>query len=238
MTSKEAIDARRSVRKFLTDEIRESAKVELLESIEKYNKLSGLHIQLMDTSINLFTAPFSGVKHFLALVGKKTDPDFYEKAGFYGEMLVLEAVKNDLGTCWVSGSFDRKHCFCEMNQGESLCCVIAVGHKPTKQGILSKVMSKNGHDKTKPLEEFYTSDVVNPQPWFIAGMKAVQKAPSSMNKRPVKFTYNSGKVTAGVTDTSGDEQIDLGIAKLHFKLAAGSGEWAWGNNAEFTYFGK
>ena len=162
MTSKEAIEARTSVRKYLSDEIREAARMHLNECIEKYNRISGLHIQMMKTNINLFNPPFSGVKNFFALVGKKTDPDFYEKAGYYGESLVLEAVKNELGTCWVTETFNRKSCFCEMNMGESLCCVITFGQKPSKQGLLAKVMSKGVVSKPKPIEEMYKSDVVNP----------------------------------------------------------------------------
>lgn len=66
-------------------------------------------------------------------------------------------------------------------------------------------------------------------------MRAVQKAPSAVNRQPVVFTYKGGIVTALVENTVGDGfALDLGIAKLHFELGAGGGTWAFGNGAEFT----
>ena len=80
----------------------------------------------------------------------------------------------------------------------------------------------------------YVSTVIPPN-WFLAGMKAVEIAPSAVNRQPVKFTYKNGIVTAAVKNLKNESYaLDLGIAKFHFELGAGGGEWAFGNGAEYT----
>ena len=79
----------------------------------------------------------------------------------------------------------------------------------------------------------YSSDGPVPD-WFLAGMEAVQKAPSAVNRQPVMFSYQEGIVTASVKDIEGDGfAFDLGIAKLHFEIGVGGGTWEFGNGAEF-----
>ncbi|WP_346938503.1 nitroreductase family protein [uncultured Clostridium sp.] len=51
----------------------------------------------------------------------------------------------------------------------------------SKTRYMEELISKVSHRKTKSIEEMYESDDNVPQ-WFINGMKAVQKAPSAINK--------------------------------------------------------
>ena len=44
---------------------------------------------------------FSGVKNYIALIGKKS-PSLDERCGYYGERLVLLAQQLGLNTCWVA----------------------------------------------------------------------------------------------------------------------------------------
>jgi hypothetical protein len=90
------------------------------------------------------------------------------------------------------------------------------------------------HRKTKSINEMFTY-VGAVSDWFIAGMKAVQKAPSAVNRQPVMFTYQNGIVTASVKSIASEGYaLDLGIAKLHFELGAGGGTWTFGNGAVFS----
>ena len=57
--------------------------------------------------------------------------------------------------------------------------------------------------------------------WFIKGMEAVAKAPSNLNTQPVKFFYEKDKVIAYVDGVPVIQNIDLGIAELHFEIATG-----------------
>ncbi len=63
---------------------------------------------------------FSGVRHYLALVGNKTDMLTVEKLGYYGELLVLHATALGLGTCWVGGTYDDSCCPVTLEENESV----------------------------------------------------------------------------------------------------------------------
>ena len=64
-------------------------------------------------------------------------------------------------------------------------------------------------------------------------------APSAMNRQPIVFSYNPDDDTAAAmidpNMESGQALNDLGIAKLHFQIGAGSGTWAWGDGGLFIH---
>ena len=141
-----------------------------------------------------------------------------------------------LGTCWVA-AFDRGACTASLDENERVVCTITIGHVPEDLSTKEKLIRWGTHRKTKSVEQMYVSDVPPPE-WFIKGMEAVQKAPSAVNRQPVVFTYENGKVTAAVDDIWGEcRAFDLGIAKLHYELGAGSGSWTFGNGAKYIYGG-
>lgn len=238
MTLMEAIDKRISRRSYINEPIPESSVQILQNTINQYNELSGLSIQLVEDgreAFNGFTRSYgmlSGVRSFFALVGKQDDPDLLEKAGYYGELLVLDATRLDLGTCWVGASFSKKHCKCRIEDDERLVCVITVGLTEQNKSMREKVIYKFTHRSSKSPEQLYKADGPVPD-WFTAGIEAVRKAPSAMNLQPVMFTYQNGIVTAAAVGKSPYRMIDLGIAKAHFEIAA-NGRFSFGNDGEFA----
>ena len=177
---------------------------------------------------------FSGVQNYIALIGNKPDMVEIEKLGYYGEWLVLKATALGFGTCWVCGTFDRASCNLDLTNSERIIGVITIGYVPSKWGGREKLIYSTVRRNTKTLEELYTSDFAAPN-WFLAGIKAVQRAPSAANRQPVIFSYTDGVVTAAIEKMSGEyNALDLGIAKLHFEIGAGGGEWEFGNGAKFT----
>lgn len=58
--------------------------------------------------------------------------------------------------------------------------------------------------------------MISPQVAF--AMQQVEKAPSSVNRRPVKFRYENGEISAYVEEPYSDKSIDFGIAQLHFQI--------------------
>jgi hypothetical protein len=238
MTDLEAIDLRHSRRSYLNAPISMDKITALKEFINQYNHCSQLSIQLVEQGqaafqgFSLGYGMFRGVQSYFAMIGNEGDVYLKEKVGYYGELLVLEATKLGLGTCWVGGTFNRNHCPCRISEDETLVCLITVGNVAEKKDLKEKTIYHFTHRKTKSLEELYVADSAVPD-WFIEGIKAVQKAPSAMNRQPVAFTMKHGIVTAGVSDTKSHQGIDLGIAKVHFELAAG-GRFKLGNYAPFV----
>jgi hypothetical protein len=238
MTNLEAIDLRQSRRGYQGTPIAVGSVNTIKAAVEQYNKISGLSIQWIEDGraafqgFSLGYGMFSGVRSYLAIVGKNSDIHLKEKAGYYGELLVLEATKQGLGTCWVGGTFRRNHCPCSVRDDETLVSLITVGNVAEKKSFRENAIYKLAHRGTKSLEELYSSDTQVPD-WFLSGIKAVQKAPSAINQQPVHFEYLSGVITAEVKHSDNHQPIDLGIAKLHFEIGAGSGKFELGNKGKF-----
>jgi len=239
MTTLDAINIRRSNRKYIATPIDHDIVEKLRASIEKYNKISNLSIQLILNNKEPFNGlrksygMFSGVDNYIALVGQISDENLKEKSGYYGEKLVLEATQLGLGTCWVGGTFDKKSCVCKVKKGEIFYCVITIGNIAAKLSFKENLILKVMHRKTKSVSEMYESDSEVPE-WFLNGMQAVQKAPSAVNMQPVTFYFKNGVVSASVKDISAHQPIDMGIAKLHFELGADCGTWELGKNFILT----
>ncbi|MCL2398360.1 MAG: nitroreductase [Defluviitaleaceae bacterium] len=236
-----AIDIRRSRRKFREIPIEPHDITKLKQLIEEYNNVANIRMELVTNNgkaFNGFTKSygmFSGVNDYIGLIANKEDHDAAERIGYYGELVILHATIMGLGTCWVGGTFSRSNMPFSVAGNESVIGAIIVGNNDKDDSFKEKMIRNFSHRKSKSLKEMYSSDAPLPD-WFTQGMEAVSKAPSAMHRQPVSFTYESGKVTAGVKDISGFLMaFDLGIAKLHFELGAGGGKWAWGNNGEFTH---
>lgn len=231
----EAIDVRRSCRTFFKSNIEQDNIDALVAFIDEYNDASGLDIQFILND----SAPFSGLKsygilngvnNYIALVGKD-EVIMREKAGYYGERLVLSATQMGLGTCWVSSTYSNKKSKAEVDEGEKLFAVIAIGNGKDSTTVMAKI-NKLSMQKKKEFDKLFDYSQQPPE-WFINGVKSAQKAPSAMNKQPVKFTFSRGDASAYVTDYSSTNAIDLGIAKMHFEVGAGHGKWQFGNYANF-----
>lgn len=89
----EIIEKRHSVRQY-TDQKIEAEKREVInELIANINRENGLHIQAFYDEPNCFDSKmahygkFENVNNYIALVGNKKDE---EKAGYYGEQIVLK----------------------------------------------------------------------------------------------------------------------------------------------------
>jgi len=238
LTLKQAIDVRISRRSYINKPlIRE--QVELIQNvIDSVNEKYNLSIQLITGNGEAFSkfsksyGMFSGVQNYIALIGKSNDENLMEKIGLAGEEIVLNATCLGLGTCWVGGTYDKESCKCELNEYESISCLITVGETLDKQTLKEKTMRKLIHLSTKKIEELITSDVKLPE-WIEECMVAVQKAPSAINKQPVKFEYKNGILTAFVDNPNNYQGMDLGIAKYHFNCVAYIGEFEIGNGAVF-----
>lgn len=240
MTLQEAINVRTSRRKYLVDELDQGHIKKLQKLISEYNQLGGFRIELVLNNGDAFDGlmrsygMFSGVRHYIGLIANDDDPHSNEKIGYYGELLVLHATTLGLGTCWVGGTFSKSKVPFELTENERVACVITVGNVEEMSTFKEKFFHNLTHRKVKPKEEMFTSDEQVPS-WFLQGMEAVQKAPSALNKQPVMFSYKKSCVTASVKSiTAYLVAIDLGIAKLHFELGSGGGEWKWGNGSAFT----
>lgn len=227
MTLQEAIAARRSVRKYINKPIPHDIIDILQTKTEECNNLGNLHIQLVTNEPKAFKGKmaygtFSGVSNYFAMVGKKAD-SLSERIGYYGEQLVLLAQTLGLNTCWVGLTYNKVKEAYSIEEGEKLCCMIALGY--------SNDPGRNLKRKT-PKQVSNVSDIT--PKWFNDGVAAALLAPTAVNQQKFYFEYlepqdgNKHKVKAkrGFS-LVGYTKMDLGIAKLHFEIGAGKENFDW-----------
>ena len=124
---------RHSVRSYEPTPIGATAVAALNDLIAQCNREGDLNIRLITEERRAFGnilthyGQFHGVRNYFALAGKNA-PDLYERVGYHGERLVLEAQRLGLNTCWVALSYSKRRVPMVLDKDERLVCVIAVGH--------------------------------------------------------------------------------------------------------------
>ena len=208
----EVMKSRHSVRQYLNKRIESEKRNALNEYAKACNSESGMNIQIIYDEPKCFDSmmahygKFSGCTNYIAVVGKKSK-DLDEKAGYYGEKLVLKAQELGLNTCWVAMTHGRSAA--KIEKGEKLAIIISLGYGET-QGVAHK---------SKPLSDVCNQTGEVPA-WFAKGMEAVMLAPTAMNQQKFKFILNGDQVEAVATGGL-YSKIDLGIVKYHFEAASG-----------------
>ncbi len=239
MTLLEAIDIRCSRRTYKPESMEKKAVEALQEVVATCSREGNVSMAFIVDNGEAFQGfrrsygMFTGVRNYVCLLENKEDPHGTEKLGYYGERFALSATALGLGTCWVGGTFDKSSCPVALKEGQRILCAISVG--PVEKELKAKERLIRGvtHLKAKKAEDMFTADAPAPG-WFLAGMEAVEKAPSAINRQPVRFALSGGEVTATVPNIADiGTALDFGIAKLHFELGARSGKWDWGNGAAF-----
>ncbi len=233
-----AADVRTSRRTYLEEEISPDALNQILNVMESCNRESGLSISFVANGAETFDSfsasygMFRGVKSYFAIAGNTKLANLRELAGYYGELLVLECTALHLGTCWVGGTYDKEACKRQLGLGaeEVLMGVIPVGYVSAEKTLRERAVSMVSL-RSKKLEDMIHPNTGLPQ-WVTKGMECVVKAPSAMNKQPVRFEYENPKVSAHVESDA--QKIDLGIAMAHFELGA----WGAGSKGKWTMKGE
>ena len=227
MTLQEAIIARHSVRAYKEQPLTEDVVRALEDKIDALNREGQLHMQLVLCEPKAFACRlakygrFSGVSNYVVIAGRKAG-DLDERAGYYGERLVLYAQMLGLNTCWVGLSYSKVLGTYALAAGEEIVCYIAIGYGRTR-GVRHKV---------KTLAQVSNASAATPS-WFQRGVEAALLAPTAVNQQKFSFEY------VGTHDSRpqvrarkgfsliGYTRIDLGIAKCHFEIGAGADNFEW-----------
>lgn len=232
----EAIDMRRSRRTYRAKALSDDTKEVIKEMVEAVNENEGLHFIFIDDAKPAFTL-FTGSFSMIAVCGKDTQK-VREDCGFYGESIVLQCVYHGLGTCWVTGTYNENKVLTmlKLPKAERLYAVITIGYVKESLSLKEKTMYKTLHKQNRPYQKMYeVCDTELPEHYKYA-MKLVEKGPSAVNRRPVKFRYENNVLSAHVEEPYSDKSIDFGIAKLHFILGCRAkgvnGHWTYENTFE------
>ena len=216
MNIREAIKARHSVRQFKDMPIGEVEADKIRNFIDKCNKESGLNIQLVRNDPDCFDTflahygKFKNANNYIAIVGNKSISDLDERAGYYGQKIVLEAQILGLNTCWVAGSYGKGKCRADIASGEKIVCVIAIGYGEN-EGV---------ERKSKPMEKLCSVKKEDMPVWFRNGMIAAVLAPTALNQQRfyIELDGENAIITAQRFPMA---KIDMGIVRYNFEAASG-----------------
>lgn len=220
----EAIEARHSVRQYQDKPIPASVREALQAEIDLANKEGDLQLKIAFDEPKAFSSmmarygKFSGVTNYI-VCGGKPSYDLQERVGFFAERVVLKAQQLGLNTCWVALTYGKGACKSLVEPGSKLACTIAIGYGKT-QGIPRK---------SKAVQDLCHVNGTMPE-WFEQGMKAAQLAPTAMNQQKFRFELHPDGHTVSAKSLGGFySNIDLGIARCHFKIGADSvsEDWRW-----------
>lgn len=213
MDIKEVMKERHSVRRYTNRPIPEDVRKRLQEEVDKLNQESGLHLQLCFDEPECFGSAmahygkFSGVRNYLAVVGKKS-PDLEERAGYYGEKVVLLAQSLGLNSCWVGLTHGKSHAVMGKNEKQVIVVALGYGAQP---GVAHT---------SKPMGRLCSVSASMPE-WFRIGMEAAMLAPTAMNQQKFLIGWDGSKLTARQNGIGFFAKVDLGIVKCDFELASG-----------------
>jgi nitroreductase len=228
----ETIPKRRSRRRF--DARRVDA--DILDAIgsvcEDFRPFPDVRAALVrDPSVDIFTGLVGPIgsygkvrdaPHLLAFVG----PEGADvQVGYVGEVLVLEATRLGLGTCWVAGSFEQETAerLVETDGKTRVHAVSPLGYAvEQKRGAERTLGRMLGSHARKPLAELTSQDPSEWPAWARAAADAARLAPSGANRQPWRFRFERGALVLFVDHgrTYWTRGYDLGCALLHAELAA------------------
>ena len=191
----------------------ETEKREVLDKLcSEINAEAGLDIQIIYDEPNCFNSlmahygRFSGVNNYIAIVGPKSD-ELEEKAGYYGEKLVLKAQELGLNTCWVAMTHGKSKAV--VKKGNKLSIIISLGYGEN-QGVAHK---------NKDISKLAKVSDDDPE-WYKEGVKAALLAPTAVNQQKFMIERDGGQ--ARITAPKGMlTKMDLGIVKYNFEYATG-----------------
>lgn len=169
-----------------------------------------------------------GAPAFMAFVGDTRSPHVYEKVGYLGGALVLEATALGLATCWVGGFFRPEVAarLAGAGQNERVLAVAALGYAPENWTTEERLMTGFGRThRRKALAGLVTGLDRSLWPaWVKSALEAARLAPSALNRQPWRFEVAKDAITVSVdnlNDTYGiPKRLDCGIAMLHLELGA------------------
>ncbi|MDO4490934.1 MAG: nitroreductase family protein [Lachnospiraceae bacterium] len=205
----EVMRGRHSVRKYLNRPIEQEKRETIDSFVESVCNESGLSIQVFydepDCFRSFFThyGFFSNVRNYIAIVGNDEDQ---EKAGYFGEKVVIRCQELGLNTCWVGITHGKSKAV--IGEGQKLLIIISLGYGKN-QGT---------PHRNKPLEKLCRAD--EQCQWFQTGMDAVLLAPTAFNQQKYFFELKQGVVTTKALKGP-YSKMDLGIVKYHFEAVTG-----------------
>ena len=175
------MERRHSVRSFTGQRIEGPVLAALCDELDACNREGGLRMQVVLDEPRAFSSmlarygKFANVRNYVAIIGKTAD-DLDERAGYYGERLVLAAQALGLNTCWAALTFSKRQVRRLAGPEERLICALALGYGATQ-----------GRPRKSKAPEDVSRAAGKPPEWFERGVRAALLAPTALNQQKFRF---------------------------------------------------
>ncbi|MBQ1811136.1 MAG: nitroreductase [Erysipelotrichaceae bacterium] len=216
----EVMEKRHSVRQYKDSPIDENTREILNDCAKELSEEGKLSIQIIYDEPSCFDSrlahygKFENVKNYIVIAGKK-DETLSERAGYYGELLVLKAQELGLNTCWVALTHGKSKAV--LKQGEKEVILIALGYGKNEGSV----------HRNKAIGQIADGYDEGPE-WYKRGIEAALLAPTAVNQQKFKLTLlDENTVKASIQGIGPYLKLDLGIVKCHFELGAGKENFKW-----------
>jgi nitroreductase len=196
-------------------------RAELISGVERTRRV----LTYMIGSYGLVLTP----PHLLVGVIPPDDATARVDLGYVLEQVVLEASRLELGTCWITGSYDAERAgnAVGLGDGEEAAAIIALGYP--SRAVWGRVHTSTlrrlaGGHKRKPLADIVFSGRWG-EPWSNDGadpaltsiLEHARLAPSAVNRQPWRFIVRPEDIVLALVRP---QPIDAGIVMAHISLAA------------------
>ncbi len=241
----ESINTRKSTRTYLKQALSEKDSRLIRDYISKEENRIGLFknkigIQLVLTDMSGKIGTYGIIKNapaFLIVICENTKEALID-CGYVFEKMVLFLEENNLGTCWLGGSFNRKSLkkLGIAPAGEMFVPVISpVGYKSDNKNFADDIIRQQaGSDSRLDFDKMFFSGEYGTRICDSAireKLELVRLAPSSSNKQPWRIVMNGQGAAdfyierfpnyAGNKFGYDMQMLDMGIAATHYAIAFG-----------------
>lgn len=225
---------RRSIRKYLSEELQVGILEEIKEASRSVKKLyedNDIDIHIVEDGTrfqNMITGIFGiwgkiRAPHYIVVTSNKAE-GYLENAGFALESIVLSLTNVGIGTCFIGRGINQQllKTMIPLKKDHEVVSIVSFGYPKNEESKRKNIIRWK---KRMELDEF-TSGYVTKTWQHI--LDAVRMAPSAMNTQPWRFfidkntvdIYSINKKCFFVKNSSKMNRIALGTALYHLYIAA------------------
>ena len=241
---RDAILSRISTRTFVEENLTKSQITEIEDTLKKYNQAKGpfghsfeLTFSLNDDVENKGKkiGTYGLIKNAPAFIGgvSENTMEAIVDFGYIFEHVILELTEKGYSTCWLGGTFRRKHYRKKLAKNQLIPAISPVGYRANKRSRIDKFIrnaaqSQNRLDNSKNFFHYDTLEPYGDDGNIIIkqSLCLVRRGPSASNKQPWRifaegnrahFYIERNKVYGKALQYD-MQALDIGIALAHYDI--------------------
>ncbi|MBN2876419.1 MAG: nitroreductase [Bacilli bacterium] len=221
-------------------------EIHTIKDIVEYHKnISGPFEHSFDFTFDLNTedqsqgkkiGTYGLIRNVPAFVGgvSKNSFDAIVDFGFVFESLLLALTKKGYDTCWLGGTFNRRHYRQKLSEHEIIPAISPVRHRAEKRALADRIIRTAAKARNRLDSRFLFKDYNNELPFDMENdsfmtmcLKLVQLGPSASNKQPwrlyvdkdvIHFYIQRTKQYPPISLGYDIQALDIGISLCHFSI--------------------